>query len=136
MATWPSDVSPILDHKSGNNSDNRPENLRYLCPPCDSQLVETRGGANKGRIEKSEGGFAIRDKSTGLRGFTLIAQPARYEISTTPPTVERVVLITVEPTVHKKFNLRALAGRPPESRRPQGYAVRGPSWVAVRLVSA
>src|SRR6476660_3941888 len=30
--------NPFLDHKNGNNSDNRPENLRYLCPNCDSQL--------------------------------------------------------------------------------------------------
>jgi hypothetical protein len=43
---------------NGNNSDNRPDNLRLLCPICDSQLP-TRGGGNKGRIKKSEGGFAI-----------------------------------------------------------------------------
>lgn len=48
----------ILDHRNGNNSDNRPQNLRWLCPNCDSQL-ETRGGLNKGRVEKHEGGFAI-----------------------------------------------------------------------------
>jgi hypothetical protein len=63
--------APILDHANGNNSDNRPENLRYLCPICDSQQTLTRGGANKGRVEKAEGGFAILDKSTGLRGYTL-----------------------------------------------------------------
>ena len=48
----------VLDHENGNNSDNRSENLRLLCPHCDSQL-ETRGGANKGRIQKSESMFAI-----------------------------------------------------------------------------
>jgi hypothetical protein len=42
-------LRPILDHKNGNRLDNSPENLRYLCPPCESQL-ETRGGGNKGRL--------------------------------------------------------------------------------------
>ena len=42
----------ILDHVNGNNSDNSPSNLRYLCPNCDSLLSNTRGGANKGRIKR------------------------------------------------------------------------------------
>jgi hypothetical protein len=45
-----------LDHANGVNSDNRPKNLRLLCPNCDSQLA-TRGGGNKGRVEKGYGGF-------------------------------------------------------------------------------
>lgn len=48
----------ILDHRNGVNSDNRPESLRLLCPICDSQL-DTRGGANAGKVEKSKTGFAI-----------------------------------------------------------------------------
>jgi hypothetical protein len=83
--------TPILDHKNGVNSDNREKNLRYLCPLCDAQLTETRGGANNGRVERSEGGFAILDKSTGLRGYTLPAEPGRYEISGSPATIERAV---------------------------------------------
>jgi len=64
---WNGQTLPlILDHKNGNNSDNRPKNLRPLCPNCDAQQVVTRGGANKGRIEKAEGGFAIVSK-TGRR---------------------------------------------------------------------
>jgi hypothetical protein len=47
-------LKPILDHKEGNNTDNYPNMLRLLCPNCESQL-DTRGGRNKGRIEKSEG---------------------------------------------------------------------------------
>ena len=42
---------PILDHIDGNRFDNRPKNLRYLCPNCDSQLP-TRGGGNRDRVEK------------------------------------------------------------------------------------
>lgn len=37
-----------LDHKNGNNKDNRIENLRYLCPNCHSQ-TETYCGKNKGK---------------------------------------------------------------------------------------
>jgi|SRR3989339_533779 len=58
-------IKLILDHHNGNNSDNRPENLRLLCPNCDSQL-DTRGGANKGRVEKSESGFALLSRE-GIR---------------------------------------------------------------------
>jgi len=61
---------PILDHENGVNTDDRPENLRYLCPICDAQLG-TKGGANKGRVDKADGGFSIRNKKTGLRAFVL-----------------------------------------------------------------
>ena len=35
-----------LDHINGNNTDNRIENLRFLCPSCHSQ-TETFGGKSK-----------------------------------------------------------------------------------------
>ena len=37
----------IIDHINGNSSNNRPENLRLICPNCDSQL-STFNGRNRG----------------------------------------------------------------------------------------
>jgi hypothetical protein len=73
------DLPLILDHENGVNSDNRPENLRFLCPNCDSQL-ETKGGKNKGRVEKSAGGFALKRKD-GQKAYVLPAEPGHYRIS-------------------------------------------------------
>ena len=58
----------ILDHVEGNNRDNRPEMLRYLCPNCDSQQV-TQGGANKGRLRAWKEGFVITSRE-GRRSYT------------------------------------------------------------------
>lgn len=72
-------LSMILDHKNGNNTDNRPENLQLLCPNCDSQL-STRGGANRGRIKKHKGGFAIVRKD-GKKDHRLIAESGKINTS-------------------------------------------------------
>ncbi len=75
-------LSLILEHANGVNTDNRPSNLRLLCPNCDSQNSSTRGGANAGRVQKSEGGFAIVERS-GRRHYVLPAEPGHYELSGT-----------------------------------------------------
>ena len=72
-------LKPILDHKEGNNTDNRPEMLRLLCPNCDSQL-DTRGGANRGRIKKAEGGFAKVSRD-GKRAYVLPAETGVYSLT-------------------------------------------------------
>jgi hypothetical protein len=73
----------ILDHKSGNARDNTPENLRLLCPNCDSQNTSTRGGANAGRVEVLSGGsYHVRNRDgtqdAFVNGATLGVQ-ARLE---------------------------------------------------------
>lgn len=53
----------ILDHVEGNKYDNHPSSLRYLCPNCDSQL-ETRGGANRGRLSNvTNDGYILKKKN-------------------------------------------------------------------------
>jgi hypothetical protein len=41
----------ILDHQNGDRTDNRLENLRLLCPNCNSQQL-TFAGRNKGRYRE------------------------------------------------------------------------------------
>lgn len=56
----------ILDHVSGNARDNSPNNLRFLCPNCDSQL-ETKGGGNRGRVKNvSDRGYQFADSFGGV----------------------------------------------------------------------
>jgi len=45
----------ILDHMNGDRSDHRIENLRLLCPNCNSQQP-TFAGKNKGRYRLSQAG--------------------------------------------------------------------------------
>ena len=105
-------IKPILDHINGNNSDNRPENLRFLCPNCDSQL-ETRGGANKGRIEKAKGGFA-HVSPNGKRRYILPAEPDSYQI-----TGQKEKLVRAGNTSAKR-QIRNSTGRAKRRRAPRG----------------
>lgn len=74
---WNGQPLPLtLDHINGVNRDNRPENLRYLCPNCDA-LLSTRGGRNKGRVKMSSGGFSIK-RADGTRDYTLPAEAGEY----------------------------------------------------------
>jgi len=76
----------ILDHISGNNRDNRPKNLRYLCPNCDSQL-STRGGANRGRVQEAvEGRFVLMQRDGKLHTHVL-PEPINVQIKVYPPKV-------------------------------------------------
>lgn len=78
---WGSKALPlILDHVNGNNRDNSPTNLRYLCPNCDSQL-STRGGANRGRVLEAGDGKYVLLSRDGSRHFHLFCEPGHYQIT-------------------------------------------------------
>ena len=70
----------ILDHRNGVNTDNRPINLWLPCPNCDSQNTATRGGANRGRVIKSSGGFALV-QATGQRNYDLPVESGHYKLN-------------------------------------------------------
>ena len=75
----------ILDHVNGNNRDNRPGNLRLLCPNCDSQLP-TRGGANRGRVLEAEEGEFVLMSRDGKRHYHLLPESGHYNITGRPPS--------------------------------------------------
>jgi hypothetical protein len=77
---WNGSTLPlILEHTNGVNSDNRPTNLRLLCPNCDSQNAATRGGANARRVLKSSGGFSLVGRD-GLRQYVLPAESGSFTL--------------------------------------------------------
>ena len=68
----------IVDHVDGNNLDNRPEILRYLCPNC-NQRLDTHGGKNRDRVVKAvEGLFELRLKEGGQHGTQIIAKVGKF----------------------------------------------------------
>ena len=51
----------IMDHKDGNPRNNNYDNLRLICPNCNSQLP-THGGRNRHRVlENYEDGYLLKD---------------------------------------------------------------------------
>ena len=72
-------IKLVLDHINGVCGDNRPKNLQFLCPNCNSQQT-THGGGNKGKVLQSEGGFA-HVRPDGKKHYTLPAESGKYKIS-------------------------------------------------------
>ena len=85
--TWGGRPLPIiLDHANGNNLDNSPKTLRYLCPNCDAQL-STRGGLNRGRVaEAKDGQYVLMDRD-GKRHFHLLVEPRHIKLTGYAPQV-------------------------------------------------
>ena len=72
-------LSLILDHKSGNNCDNSPENLQLLCPNCDSLNSHTRGGANARRVERLSGGsYHVRNRDGTQDAHANVGTPRAF----------------------------------------------------------
>ena len=86
--SWNGRLLPlILDHINGNNLDNSPENLRYLCPNCDAQLP-TRGGANRGRVSEAEEGRYVLLSRDGTKHYHLIAEAGSLQFQGLAPAVK------------------------------------------------
>ncbi len=84
----------ILDHINGVNSNDDPKNLRFLCPNCNQQL-DTHGGGNKGRVEKNDSGYTIKEgdklhTTAVVEGVEVraSAQPVSVVVSTAKNTEE------------------------------------------------
>ena len=76
----------ILDHVNGNSRDNRPANLRFLCPNCESQLP-TRGGANRGRVvEAVEGKYTLLSRD-GRLDYHLFPEAGPLNITGHAPSI-------------------------------------------------
>ena len=84
---WAGKALPlILDHANGNNLDNNPSNLRYVCPNCEAQL-STRGGANRGRVDKAgECSYVLKSRD-GRRHYYFFPETGHIRISGSAPTV-------------------------------------------------
>ncbi len=68
----------VLDHVNGVSGDNRPNNLQFLCPNCNSQQT-TNGGANKGKVIQSAGGFA-KVAANGKKHYTMPLETGKYSL--------------------------------------------------------
>jgi hypothetical protein len=83
-------INLVLDHVDGCPYHNRSENLRLLCPNCNSQL-ETHGGRNRGRIQnRTRDGFQIAYRNSTRRDATIFVTGFRLGLTVgnlTPVTV-------------------------------------------------
>ena len=112
-------IKPILDHVDGNRYDHSPHNLRYLCPNCDSQL-DTRGGANRGRVgEVVEGGYTLKDPKNpdGTRICATTGQASGRSAARAEGEAIRTPMTPKEPSDVANRALRATAKSGPRPGR-------------------
>lgn len=105
-----------LDHINGINNDNRIENLRFVCPNCDSQLP-TYAGKNVKRNEQKEPDEIIRERNRIYLKYQGVTKGiADWSISMSLPhyvirerinygwPVSRILTYPVESPKHRKNN--------------------------------
>ena len=97
-------ISLELDHINGNHTDNRLENLRFLCPNCHSQTDTFRGrNTNIGKIKVTDEELlaALKENSnnisTTLKSVELSGGPGNYKriqkLITTKLIVNNLIMI-------------------------------------------
>lgn len=96
-------LSLHLDHINGNHRDNRLENLRLICPNCDSQQITYRGRHERVKFTRSQNTCSLcgikisygstycrkcasRIHATNCRKFTIDRDELKRLIRTTPFT--------------------------------------------------
>jgi hypothetical protein len=67
----------ILDHINGVCGDNRPKNLRFLCPNCDSQQ-STKGGGNKGKTSQTRSSFWV--EKSGKKAHVFFPETGKFTL--------------------------------------------------------
>lgn len=72
-------ITLILDHVNGSKSQNKPKNLRLVCPNCASQL-HTHAGGNKDRVKLGKGKIEIRTEEDNI-DRTVISKVTNYSLT-------------------------------------------------------
>lgn len=95
-------LSLVLDHINGKNNDNRRENLRFLCPNCNSQ-TETFGSRNKKKVTSNTCKNCGKD-------------------------ISKRALFCMKCVSHTRTPIRKVENRPPKEELKQMKEEHGYSW--------
>jgi hypothetical protein len=96
----------ILDHINGVNDDHRRENLRMVCPNCNSQLATFSGGNGRQRNRCVDCGKIISRRSERCTPCAAKCSPQPTKIDW-PSTEELLVMVSERPftTVAKELGV-------------------------------
>lgn len=97
-------ISLHLDHINGDWKDNRPENLRFLCPNCHSQTESYCGKKNRVPPKLCDCGKTISNKSNNCVKCSARLRKPSEKI---PPKEELESLVWTIPSIEiaKKYNV-------------------------------
>lgn len=110
-----------LDHINGNRTDNRLENLRYLCPNCDKQQ-DTFGAKNKNRYYNFQKSKNSKKIYTCIKCGTIVSKKGnlctscyqKLKSKNIPPkevVIEELKNFTTFAVLSKKYNVSDSAFR-------------------------